>query len=213
VKSLASTAEATGTDADNTGATVLHPRKRFYAGGSQSVRGYGENQLGPRILTIDPQELIDAGCTAGSITGGTCDPNVVGSGEFQPRPTGGTSLIEGSVELRFPVWKKLYGAVFVDGAFVGSGPFEDVTKGTGAVTPGFGARYLSPVGPIRVDLGVRPTLREDLSVITEVRDPVTGGRSIVKLETPMRYDPVEGGSGFRQILNRLTLHLSIGQAF
>ena len=30
---------------------VLHPRKRFYAGGSQSVRGYGENQLGPRILT------------------------------------------------------------------------------------------------------------------------------------------------------------------
>ena len=37
---------------------VLHPRKRFYAGGANSVRGYGENQLGPRILTIDPAKLI-----------------------------------------------------------------------------------------------------------------------------------------------------------
>ena len=36
---------------------VLHPRKRFYAGGSQSVRGFGENQLGPRVLTIDPNVL------------------------------------------------------------------------------------------------------------------------------------------------------------
>src|SRR5207253_623272 len=31
---------------------ILHPRKRFYAGGSTSVRGFGENQLGPRILTL-----------------------------------------------------------------------------------------------------------------------------------------------------------------
>src|SRR5205823_3786386 len=37
-----------------TGIELLHPRKRFYAGGSHSVRGYDENQLGPRILTIPP---------------------------------------------------------------------------------------------------------------------------------------------------------------
>ena len=36
---------------------VLHPRKRFYAGGANSVRGYAENQLGPRILTIDDSTL------------------------------------------------------------------------------------------------------------------------------------------------------------
>ena len=29
-------------------------------------------------------------------------------------------------------------------------------KGTGAVTPGFGIRYESPVGPIRVDIGINP---------------------------------------------------------
>ena len=39
---------------------VLHPRKRFYAGGANSVRGYGENQLGPRILTIDASTLVEA---------------------------------------------------------------------------------------------------------------------------------------------------------
>ena len=43
-----------------TGEAVLHPRKRFYAGGSQSVRGYGENQLGPRILTLPHGYLINA---------------------------------------------------------------------------------------------------------------------------------------------------------
>ena len=42
------------------GDDVLHPRKRFYAGGSQSVRGYGENQLGPRILTLPRGFLIYA---------------------------------------------------------------------------------------------------------------------------------------------------------
>ncbi|HEY9227730.1 MAG TPA: BamA/TamA family outer membrane protein, partial [Gemmatimonadaceae bacterium] len=37
---------------------VLHPRKRFYAGGANSVRGYAENQLGPRVLTIEADTLV-----------------------------------------------------------------------------------------------------------------------------------------------------------
>src|SRR5205807_5484904 len=41
----------------STGDTVLHPRTRFYAGGAMSVRGYGENQLGPRVLTISEDSL------------------------------------------------------------------------------------------------------------------------------------------------------------
>src|SRR5690606_13013720 len=43
-----------GVDEGVLGSSLLHPRKRFYAGGSQSVRGFGENQLGPRVLTIAP---------------------------------------------------------------------------------------------------------------------------------------------------------------
>src|SRR5206468_3244211 len=84
------------------GDTVLHPRKRFYAGGAMSVRGFGENQLGPRVLTIDPDSLrfqVDRNgertvfCDA-AIPITQCNPNVSGDDRrFQPRPVGGTSLL------------------------------------------------------------------------------------------------------------------------
>jgi outer membrane protein assembly factor BamA len=220
VSPLGSTANALGQFGSSSG-DILHPSKRFYAGGSQSVRGYGENQLGPRVLTIDPAILerpVDdqghgAGCNAASIADGSCNPTPVSSQYFQPRPTGGTSLIEANLEYRFPITGPLGGAVFVDGAFVGEGALQDVTSGTGAVTPGFGVRYQSPVGPIRVDLGIRPTLQEDLTVITEATNP-DGTTRIVKLATVKRYNPIEGSGGWiHKILNRLSLHLSIGQAF
>ncbi|MFL5620725.1 MAG: outer membrane protein assembly factor [Gemmatimonadaceae bacterium] len=225
-----------------TGEAVLHPRKRFYAGGSQSVRGYGENQLGPRILTIPHGYLINAltaggtPCDASSDAIRFCDPNTardstvdksgqfpsIGDDKFTPRPLGGTSLVEASVEYRFPLFlKNLGGAVFVDGAAVGERVFDplggglqtfrNLVSGTGAITPGFGVRYYSPVGPIRVDLGINPSQAEDLAVVTELTK--NGRRQIVPLETPRRYAPGGGGSGIGKILNRLTLHLSIGQAY
>jgi hypothetical protein len=68
------------------------------------------------------------------------------------------------------------------------------------------------VGPIRVDLGIRPSLTDQLTVITEVVQP-DGSHKLVQLQTPRDYNPVEGGSGISKVLNRLALHLSIGQAF
>jgi outer membrane protein assembly factor BamA len=229
--------------AGRTGDGVLHPRKRFYAGGSQSVRGYGENQLGPRILTIPHGYLINALTTAGTPCDASseairfCDPNTVrdsvsstpgamppavGDDKFTPRPLGGTSIVEASVEYRFPLFmKNLGGAVFVDAAAVGERIFDplgsglqtlgNLVSGTGAITPGFGIRYYSPVGPIRVDLGINPMQAEDLAVVTELTR--NGRRQIVALETPKRYAPGGGGSGIGRLLNRLTLHLSIGQAY
>ena len=91
---------------------VLHPRKRFYAGGANSVRGYAENQLGPRILTIDDSTLVrGATSVGGGVCGLTvetvkfCDPNspLLRSSDFLPQPLGGTSLLEGSVEYRVPL--------------------------------------------------------------------------------------------------------------
>jgi outer membrane protein assembly factor BamA len=208
VQALSSTStETTGGLSD-----ILHPRKRFYAGGANSVRGYGENQLGPRIVTVDPAKLIANGCTTATIADGTCRASGVNVNDFTPLPTGGTSLIEGSIEYRFPfLMKNLQGAVFVDAGYVGAGS-SVIANGRGAVTPGFGVRYLSPVGPIRVDLGIRPSLTESLNVITEVTDP-NGAHRLVQLGTPIDYNPVAGGSGISQVLNRLALHLSIGQAF
>jgi outer membrane protein assembly factor BamA len=218
------------------GEPVLHPRKRFYAGGSQSVRGYGENQLGPRILTI-PRALLASAVTA---SGAPCDINSdairlcnpnnltgpdkkpLGDDNFTPRPLGGTSLIEGSVEYRFPLpfLENLGGAVFVDGAAVGEKVLDplgnvrtlaDLVRGTGAITPGFGVRYYSAVGPIRVDVGFNPSRAENLAVVTEV---VRNGKlEIIPLEIPKRFSPVGTSSGIGSVLNRFTLHLSIGQAY
>ena len=69
------------------------------------------------------------------------------------------------------------------------------------------------MGPIRIDLGIRPTLKEDLPVITETT-AANGSRQLARLLATKVYDPLEGnGGGLRKILRRLSLHLSIGQAF
>lgn len=216
VAAVASGRSALGVD--TTGIGILHPRKRFYAGGSQSVRGYGENQLGPRVLTIPALRLRgDSGERCADPDIRRCDPNADGlfDRDFQPRPLGGNRLLEGSAEFRFPVWGPLVGAVFVDGAIVGSGEsILDLQRATAAVTPGIGMRYKSPVGPIRVDLGLNPALVEDLPVVTESEDGrlVTlrdaSGRALTR-----RYSSVDRRGGFRGALNRMQLHLSIGEAF
>ncbi|HVX39755.1 MAG TPA: BamA/TamA family outer membrane protein [Gemmatimonadaceae bacterium] len=207
------------------GGGTLHPRKRFYAGGANSVRGFGENMLGPRILTIDDSTLLKAR----SLPGGTCaltttavqycDPNSpnLKNTDFLPQPLGGTSLLEGSVEARFPLplgptLRNFVGAVFLDGAVVGSAPVHgfqslgNFVKGMGAVTPGFGIRYISPVGPIRVDFGINPSRTETLNVVTAVPDS-TGQIRITPLATRRVYSPGH------TLLDRLVLHFSIGEAY
>jgi len=221
VQPLASTGEAVGVGSEEQ--SLLHPRKRFYAGGSRSVRGFRENQLGPRILTVDPAALRGAPAPNGATAWiceperdiRTCDPNAEGiaSDAFIPRPVGGTSVIEASVEYRFPFWGPLQGAVFVDGARVGTQGNGLEVEGRTYVTPGVGARFATPVGPIRVDLGIRPTVAERLPVVTEIVDP-DGERRLVRLDLPRDHDPTSVRGGFLgQALARLTLHLSIGEAF
>jgi outer membrane protein assembly complex protein YaeT len=210
VRALSSTASALGLN--ETDAQLLHPRKRFYAGGSRSVRGYGENQLGPRVLTIPASKLRESDPNCGpdvDIT--TCDPNApgLGRGDFEPRPLGGNFVAEASAEFRFPIWQQLFGAVFVDGGYVSQKTAPGLPSSARAVTPGFGVRYRSPVGPIRVDLGVNPGRSEDLPVVTETI--VNGQTKLVTLTKDRTF--AQQGSGFRGALNRLTLHLSIGEAF
>ncbi len=209
---------------DDSGGQVIHPRKLFYSGGSQSVRGYGENQLGPRILTIDPAKLTDTSnaalphpCTAVQLEDGSCNPNLEGlpSSSFTPRPLGGTALVEGSVELRFPISVPLglTGAVFVDGAIVGTQRFTDLLGATATITPGFGVRFATPVGPVRLDLGIRPQVVERLPVITQITE-ADGSLRLVTLASPRRFNAAESRGGFLgAVLSRLTLHLAIGPAF
>jgi outer membrane protein assembly complex protein YaeT len=67
-------------------------------------------------------------------------------------PLGGLSLVEGSLELRRPIWKELSGAVFVDFGQVSKRafdlPFADVQ-----FSRGFGVNYTTPVGPLSLYVG------------------------------------------------------------
>ena len=211
------TAVGVGNAAQQTGTqNVLHPSKRFYAGGSNSVRGYGEAQLGPRVLTIPASKLIqndslNPSCTAATIT--KCNPNAgpFQDRDFQPRPLGGNLLAEANLEYRFPIFGNFIGATFIDGAFLSQNTNKLLPKSKAAVTPGFGVRYLSPVGPIRVDIGINPQTSEKLPVITE--DVANGGTGLVRLDEERTYSPTSEVGGLNRLLSRLTLHLSIGEAF
>lgn len=66
-------------------------------------------------------------------------------------PIGGNSLLEGNLELRIPVWQALSAVIFLDFGNVWKEEFdhdlEDLHFGAG-----FGFRYSTPVGPVRLDI-------------------------------------------------------------
>jgi len=72
-------------------------------------------------------------------------------------PLGGLSLVEGSLELRRPIWKELSGAVFVDFGQVSKRSF-DLPFGNLQFSRGFGVNYTTPVGPLSfyVEFPVHP---------------------------------------------------------
>ena len=196
------------------GEGVLHPRARFYAGGMQSVRGFAENELGPRVLQARRASLLAVGCTDASIANGACDPSSVPNDQLFARPTGGSSVVEASVEMRIPLMKQLSGVAFVDGAYVGTSGLSTVAKGKGAITPGLGFRYRSPLGVLRLDFGLRPVGHESLPVVVAVSD-ASGNEQVVRLTREKSYSPVADPSPgtWRAIGRRIVVHFAMGQAF
>jgi translocation and assembly module TamA len=114
------------------GETKLPPLvARFYAGGPNSMRGYGVNRLSPMV----------------NFNGFV--------------PVGGNGLSLYSLELRFPIAGSLLGAVFTDAAAVSAASTvpsawkEALAAQNLQFASGVGIRYRTPFGPLRADLGVR----------------------------------------------------------
>ena len=103
----------------------LPASERFFAGGDTTVRGFTLDRLG---------------------TAGTIDQDAF--------PTGGHGLIVLNAEARIPLRGGLGAVAFIDGGNVWRTVSDmDFSQMRGSV--GFGMRYRSPVGPIRVDLGFK----------------------------------------------------------
>jgi len=221
------------------GVDIIHPQKRFYSGGANSVRGFAQNQLGPRVLTADVTPLLSdvsdtvgPPCVPGEIIDLTCDANPLEDQSFgTPRPTGGNVLLEGGIEYRVPLAPRVEAAIFADFGRVWSEE-ESADASSFEVAPGVGIRYLSPIGPIRVDVGYRFRDIEDLRVVTsQIRpfDPtmdededkisrfVNGMEEVLDFvlvdELAVLGPAVAFGPNTGFSLNRFQLHLSIGQAF
>ena len=108
----------------------LPASERFFAGGDSTVRGFALDRLG--------------------------DESTIGANGF---PTGGNAMIVLNSEVRVPVFGPLQAVGFLDAGNVIDrvGNF-DLARLRGAA--GFGVRYRSPIGPIRVDLGFKLDRRE-----------------------------------------------------
>ena len=83
-------------------------------------------------------------------------------------PIGGHSMLEGSAEVRLPVWGKIGAVAFVDYGNVWSDSWGfDV--GDLLVAAGPGLRYMTPIGPARIDFGYQLTPTDDLRVNGELQ--------------------------------------------
>nr|HEX4313775.1 BamA/TamA family outer membrane protein [Kofleriaceae bacterium] len=110
------------------------PSERFYAGGASSNRGFGERRLAP-----------------------TLSGDVMGVG-LVSIPVGGAAMFDSSVELREMVGKvkgmNVGGVVFLDGGDV-TETASELDLGNLHWSTGLGARLLTVIGAIRVDVGYR----------------------------------------------------------
>lgn len=204
--------------------SLLPPQERFYGGGQNSVRGFGQNLLGPGsyiVTKIDTVKQPD-----GTFTGQARPAN----GYDHIAPSGGNAMWLANLELRtvrgWPGGLLRY-VMFVDAGRVwNTNDVFSVTNSASRITPGIGLRLLTPLGPFRVDIGYNPYGFEAgpaFYIVNAVPAAGTVGRAICvspgateslsnnvsQTFCPTTFTPTTGGG----LLRRLAFHFSIGNAF
>ncbi len=181
------------------------PDQRFYGGGPNSVRGYGRNELGPRVYVLVAADttspaVVDTAATRRA--GETVFRNV------QTRPTGGNTAIILNAELRVPspvFAQRMRLGLFVDAGQVWERGEEFVTISGMRVTPGAGVRFTTPLGPVRVDAAYNGYAAERGPLLYQASDT---SRTITQIRPS--YPPVRVNKTFWQ---KIIIQFAVGQAF
>jgi outer membrane protein insertion porin family len=184
--------EAAGT----TDAEAIPLPERFFGGGGVSMRGFGDNQAGPRDI--------------GTPIGGATDPHATGF------PIGGNALFFNTFELRFPLLGPNVSGVFfhdmgniyssLSKVSLGYHQSSDKDFNYAVQALGFGVRYKTPFGPVRVDLAyaLNPPNYFGFSSSETIQDLLNCGAA--GAGTP-------NCTSSQQKLGHIQFFFSIGQAF
>ena len=215
------------------GGDFIPQAERLFAGGASTVRGFHQNEVGPRVYLADSIRAVVQGTDT---LLWALPPD---STEWRAVPTGGSASAVANLELRMrpPILTSLLQFVlFVDAGNVWVIGEPQLTNTTLFLTPGLGVRISTPIGPIRLDIAgnsyrspLGPAYRDApvgyanaplycVSIGNTL--PVSGfgqtdaqGNPILPTQAegfcPSTFQPSRP-SGF---FDRLTIHFSIGQAF
>ncbi|MBI1808990.1 MAG: BamA/TamA family outer membrane protein [Gemmatimonadetes bacterium] len=223
---LASRVQAGFVFAPKDRSVLLPPAERFYSGGQNSVRGFGQNLLGPGSYIVDT--LVTKTLPDGTVVGEV--PATAGYKRIAP--SGGNAMWVANVELRtrrgWPA-DLLRWAFFVDAGQVwNSNDVFSVLNAQPKVTPGIGVRLMTPLGPFRMDIGYNPYPLEAGPAFYVVNgDLAKGTLGTVTCVSPGTHDPMPGSgrpaaascpatftpTGRGGLLPRLAFQFSIGNAF
>ncbi len=176
--------------------------ERFYGGGGVSMRGFADNQAGPRDIGYAAEMPPSNGQLSKTATG---------------FPIGGNGLFFNNVELRFPLLgPNITGVLFHDMGNIFD-TFSDITLRYrqpsnqdfrySVQAPGFGIRYKTPIGPVRVDLSyaLNPTTYQGFSQNLTIQQLINCGPTQVGVTPNCTATP--------QRLAHFHFFFSIGQAF
>jgi outer membrane protein insertion porin family len=175
--------------------------ERFFGGGSVSMRGFGDNQAGPRdIGTVNEMPGTPASVATGF-------------------PIGGNALLFNTFELRFPLLgPNITGVLFHDMGNIYTN-FSQISFAYrqssnqdfnyALQSPGFGIRYKTPLGPVRVDLAyaLNPSSYLGFNKNETIQD-------LIQCKPSQIGNPAfPNCTSSPQRLNRFQFFFSIGQAF
>ena len=176
------------------GLDSIPTEERFYLGGANTVRGFGQNEMGGVVRVVEGDTV-------------TVDGQQQPITRFRTSPIGSNDLFLLNAELRIPLGSsgRAFGALFVDAGQLRERLSSDDGSTLGdlsslKITPGVGLRVSSPLGPVRLDVAYNPYGPTPSQLYLQTRD------QLILLD--QSFTPKEP-----TFWQRLRVHISIGQAF